>query len=125
MPLLPTPSAEDDEAGRAWLLATEAARHLRDPSHRESREVVLNNAFRALQAHRVEDDRLLFLGFHPKTHKAFEAAFEEAYPGMDRDRARTVLSGRLRLVAYPEAGTAAAPDEGAAAFFDRVAAELA
>lgn len=125
MPLMPTPSPEDEEAGSAWLLATEAARHLRDPSRRGNREVVLNNAFRALQAHDVTGEGLGFTGFHPTTHKAFEAAFEQSYPGMMRDRARVILCQRLREVAYPSEGVEARPDEQAAAFFERVAAELA
>ncbi len=111
--LLPERSPEDAEAMRLWLLAGESAKVLRDPSDRDRRERLLNNAYIALQAYEADS-------LHRTSREAFEGALADCWPSLGRPEAVAVVTERLRAVAYPGDGVASVPDEEAAAFFERV-----
>ena len=117
--LAPERSPEDREAMALWLLAGGTAEILRDPSDRERRERLLNNAYSALLVYDPEGGLAMPL-LHRTSQDAFESAFAACWPSLGRTEAVEGLVARMRAVAHPADGGEPVPDTQAAAFFEMV-----
>jgi len=107
MPIAPTPSAEDSQAGSAWLLFGEAAKALREGQDVLERDRLLNNAYRGLQAYDPAlGDLEGMSGLYRPTREAIAAAFEQTSPGVPRAHALEKLIERMRAVVMGEGGAA-------------------
>lgn len=146
MPIM-SAQQKNDARGTARLLALAARDSIRNPQTiPNTREVVLNNVYRLLEAYRVT----AFFGLEPSPRPysasaaeaisllpraernvkdvkvAMDAAHAIAFPGQSKDEAIEAVARVLRGITYPE-NIAKPSDEElakAATFFDEVVAHL-
>jgi hypothetical protein len=138
---------KNDARGTARLLALAASDCIRNPQPiPATREVVLNNVYRLLEAYRVT----AFFGLEPSPRPysargteaisllpraerhvkdvrvAMAAAQSVAFPGQSKDQAMTAVVRVLRGITYPEQFAKPSAEELAKAgsFFDEVIARL-
>jgi hypothetical protein len=145
MPIM-SAQKQNDARGTARLLALAARDSIRNKSSATSREVILNNVYRLLQAYRTNAffgseprakpypsraAEMISLLLRPERHVrevkiALEEALAVAFPGESRDGAIGVLERVLRGITYPEDFDKPSDDDRAKAgsFFDEVVARL-
>lgn len=137
---------QNDARGTARLLALAARDSIRNTSSAASREVVMNNVYRLLEAYRAN----AFFGIEtrakpfparateaisllprPERHVrdvriALEEALAVAFPGQSKDEAIRVIEGVLRGITYPGQFDNPSDDDciKAGSFFDEVVTRL-
>ena len=145
MPIM-SAQQQNDARGTTRLLALAASDSIRNASSAGSREVVLNNMYRLLEAYRVNT----FFGLEPQAKPfpsratemisllpraerhvkdvriALEKALAVVFPGQPKDEAIGTIEKVLRGITYPERFEAPSDDDRAKAggFFDEVVARL-
>lgn len=146
MPIM-SAQQKNDARGTARLLALAASDSIRNPpAIPATREVVLNNVYRLLEAYRVT----AFFGLEPSPRPysapgaeaisllprvehnvrdvkiAMEAAQAIAFPGQSKDQAMEAVARVLRAIIYPENSAKPSNEElaNAGQFFDEVVARL-
>jgi hypothetical protein len=145
MPIM-SAQQQNDARGTARLLALAARDSIRTKSDVASREVVLNNVYRLLEAYRAN----AFFGLEPRARPfparateaisllprpgrhvrevrvALEEALAAAFPGQPKQEAIGVIEDVLRGITYPERFEKPSDDHRAKAgrFFDEVVTRL-
>lgn len=146
MPIM-SAQQKNDARGTARLLALAASDSIRNPQTiPATREVVLNNMYRLLEAYRVT----AFFGLEPSPRPysasaaeaisllprpernvkdvkaAIAAAQAVAFPGQSKDEAMGAVANVLRGITYPENAAKPSDEDLAKAgrFFDEVVARL-
>lgn len=145
MPIM-SAQQQNDARGTTRLLALAASESIRKKSDATSREVVLNNVYRLLEAYRGN----AFFGLEPRARPfparateaisllprpgrhvrevrmALEQALAAAFPGRTKQEAIGVIEGVLRGITYPEQFEKPSDEDctKARSFFDEVVSRL-